>query len=1047
MEREIAITKTALKRPVTTIVLVLAAIFFGFRSYTNMGLELFPNVDIPVVSVTTILTGASPEIIDRDVTDVLEEQINTIAGIKNISSSSYEGRSVIGIEFVLERNIDDAAADVRAKVNLAQFNLPKDCEDPIVSKLDVGAFPVMNIAVKGGEDYRTRVHFVDKVMKPRLQTLSGVGSVDLVGFRDREIRVWLKPADLEAQGLTASDVANALQRRHLELPGGRIENDAQELSIRVEGEYATVEGLSQLVVKESSDGRLVRLRDVANVEDGFEDLRTGSFLNGNPVINVQVKKQQGVNEVDVCQRVKDSLKTLENVAPPGVEMIVSSDSSEFISRSMDGVENDLILGVILTALLMFVFLRSFRVTVVAIVSIPTSLISTFMLCKALGFTINNLTMLAMSLAVGMVIDNTIVVIENIFRHIEQGKPVRQAALVGAGQVGFAVLAGTATTLAVFVPVATMQGVIGRFFFSFGMTIVGTMLISLLVSLTLTPFMASHLMKRQTSEGALSRLLDMPMKALEALYRKILGWAVRFRFFTILIALCTFAAGIYMASLLGMDFAPKEDQSETAMQYELPIGVSVEESARLTRELSAIVQKQPEVTLVLATFGGGSGEEVHKGNLYIKLVGRKDRSVSVAQFEERLRRILAGYRDVMFQIQQGGGGPGSSDAEQTIQADTLEDLARVTTAMVRDLKAVPGLVDVNTDLRLTKPMVKIHINRGLTDSLGVDVKDIANEVNTYFGGADVSVFKADGNRYDINLKGAPENRLTTEDIGRITVKTATGEPVRLSALVDAEATVGPNVIKRYNRRYAAAVYANVVGGYSAGEATKDFQAVFDKYAPKDGSMATVVTGNTEMMMESMGYLVEAILIALIVVYIVMAIQFESFVHPLTVMFSLPLAFSGVFGIHLLTGTTINIMSMIGMILLVGIVVNNAILLVDFANQRRERGLNPVEAMLEAGPLRLRPIIMTAASTMISSLPIALALSEGSEFRQPMSLAVIGGMFTSTALTLVVIPVGYIWMEQLTEGLKRLFRAVTGRSKAVASPTEPPPMEMDSQEMFK
>ena len=343
--------------------------------------------------------------------------------------------------------------------------------------------------------------------------------------------------------------------------------------------------------------------------------------------------------------------------------------------------------------------------------------------------------------------------------------------------------------------------------------------------------------------------------------------------------------------LGMDFAPEEDQGETTLQYELPIGVSVEESARLTRELSAIVQQQPEVTLVLATFGGGSGEEIHKGDLYIKLVGRKQRAVSVAQFEERLRKLFAGYRDVMFQIQQGGGGPGGSDAEQTIQADTLDDLARVANATVDDLKDVPGLADVNSDLRLTKPMVKIHINRGLTDSLGVDVKDIANEVNTYFGGTDASVFKSEGNRYDINLKGAPQYRLTADDIGRITVKTPSGEPVRLSALVEAETTVGPNVIKRYNRRYAASVYANVVGGYSAGEATKDIQAAFDRHAPTDGSMATVVTGNAQMMMESMGYLVEAIIIALIIVYIVMAIQFESFLHPLTVMFSLPWPLAG------------------------------------------------------------------------------------------------------------------------------------------------------------
>lgn len=1016
MAKSIGITSFAVRRAVTTIVIVLAALYFGFQSYRKMGLELLPNADIPIVSVTTVLNGASPEVIDRDVTDVLEDQINTINGIKNITSTSYEGRSVVVIEFVLERDIDMAAADVRAKVNLAKYDLPEDCEDSIVDKFDISGEPVMTVGVSGGKNYNQRAMFADDVMRPQLQTISGVGSIDMVGFYDREIRIWLDPAKMDGYDLTASDIALAVGNRHLELPGGRIEAKTQEFSIRVEGEYADVDALSRLVVKEDQ-GKTVRLRDIGTVKDGLEDQRTGAFLNNKPVIALKVRKQQGENEVEVCRRVDEKLAQLKKAAPPGVEITVCSNTSEFIHRSMQGVQKDLFLGVLLTAMLMFFFLKNIRVTLVAIVSIPTSIISAFSICKAMDITVNNLTMLAMSLAIGMVIDNTIVVIENIFRHLEEGKTIREAALEGTGEVGFAVMAGTVTTIAVFYPVATMKGVIGRFFFCFGITIVTTMIISLIVSLTLTPFMASHLMKKSVKEGWLYHFLDAPMKWLESVYRTALKFAVNHRWITMLIALASFVGGIMMASTLGQDFAPDEDQGQTNLAYELPIGVSTGESERLTKELTEIILEQPETVLVLATYGSGAGEEINKGQLFIKLLPSSQREVGLAEYEDRLRVLLAGYRDVIFQVQQDG--PSGADAEQTLVADSLEELALVSGLMMKKIKATEGFADVSSDLRLTKPMVKVRVNRDLADSLGVDIRTIATEINSFFGGSDVAVFNADNNRYDIRIQALSEKRAAIDDLSRVKVRSASGEQIRLGTLLNIKEEKGPNLLKRYNRRYAATIGINTVGDLSAGEAVETMKEIYAEYAPDDGSMALATTGNSEMMRESFQYLIEAIIMALIIVYVVMAIQFESFLHPFTVMGSLPLAFSGVFGICMVLGMSIDIMTFLGMILLVGIVVNNAILLVDFANQQRELGLSPKEAMLEAGPLRLRPIIMTAASTMISSLPIALALSEGSEFRQPMSVAVIGGMFTSTLLTLLVIPVLYLIMDDITCWIKDTF----------------------------
>jgi HAE1 family hydrophobic/amphiphilic exporter-1 len=998
----------SLRHPVTVLILTIALLIFGTYSYVNMGVERMPNVEFPIVVVVTAMEGASPAIMDNDVTDVLEARINTIEGIKNISSSSYEGRSVIVVEFELDRNVDFAAADVRGKVSMAAGLLPDECGDPQVDKFDPSNMPIMNVAVEsdGRTDMKAISRYADSVVTERLQTVTGVGGVQLAGFRDREIRIWVNTDSLEAYGVTTKDIKNAVYDRHVELPAGRIETGTREYGIRLEGEYRSVAELSYVPVA-YRNGTIIRLRDVARIEDDFQDKRSESLYEGNPTIMMQVRKQKGANEVALAREVRRRIEELNETAPRGVRLVVVQDSSQFILRSMNGVLGDIILAVCLTSAIMFLFLRTFRATAVAVITIPVCLLGSLSVLYWMGITINNVSMMGMSLAVGMVVDATSVVMENISRHRSMGKSPVQAAKDGTGEVGFAVIAGAATTLAVFIPISFMGGMMGRFFNAFAITVAMTISISLLMSVTLTPFLCSHLLGRER-DGAAQRALEAPFALLERAYRGALAAAVRHRSGVIVSALLIFAAGMMTARTLGSEFVPNEDQGRLRIQMELPADSSLEVTERVMGEMIDVVKADPRVAYTYGVAGSGQGEEVYRGSLNIELIDKKRRESS-SVIMGQLRRRLVSFRDVDIKMGSWGG----SDITLVIQGPTSEALAEIGEKIKDDLaKNARGLVDITTDLQMNKPRINLDLNRALADDLGVSIRDLSDELNAWFGGVKSGSFNDGGYRYDIRIRADREMRDDPSQVRNTLVRTAGGQVIRADGLVTSSIGQSPNVIKRYNRQRSLQIGANVEG-ISPGEGIAIMQEVFRKYAPQDGTYNMVPAGDSENMRESFHYLSIALAFAILLVYIVMAIQFESFLHPFTVMFSLPLMTAGSFGLMYLGGIRVNVMSFMGLILLVGVVVNNAILLVDFINQLRGRGMKKVEAVVEAGPLRLRAILMTTVSTMIGNLPVALALSEGGEMRQPMSVAVIGGLFTSTMLTLFVIPVIYLIFDDVKD----------------------------------
>ncbi|HOO62431.1 MAG TPA: efflux RND transporter permease subunit [Synergistaceae bacterium] len=1005
------ITDTALRRPVTVLIGMIALLLFGYVSLTQMGIARMPDIDFPIVVVVTTMEGASPAIMDNDVTDVLEEEINSISGIEAITSYSYEGRAITVVEFELGRDIDGAAADVRDKVSIAQAQLPDEADAPTVQKYSPMDSPVLTLAVLGNAKEKEKTFFVDNVLKQQIQTVTGVGTVDLAGFRERQIRIWLDPNQLESRGLTATDVRRAIQAKHVELPAGRLETATTEFGIRVEGEYSSVESLAQLPLA-NRNGTVIRLRDVARVEDGFEELRSFATYNGEPAILVQVKKQRGANEVATAEKIRQRLEEIEGQIPEGIRLQIVGDESLFIRRSMEGVRSDILVAVGLTSLIMLLFLNTLRAMFVTVVTIPVCLLGSMLILRSMGITINNLTMMGLSLAVGMVVDATTVVLENIHHHLEHGEKPIPAASLGTSEVGFSVLGGSATTLAVFLPVAFMEGIIGRFFYDFGMTVAVTILMSLTLSLTLTPYLCSRLLR--ANRGWFGRVMDVPLGLLERGYAWLLGKAVRHRFITLVFAGGIFALGIFFASQLGSTFFPTEDNGEFTVSFELPTGSSLEESERIFRELDERLRKSSLVAYTYGTVGMGTGQEVNKGDISVELIPRNQRP-NAKEIMNEFRQQFSVYKDVIITLTTW-----DADVSITLVGNSTEELAALAETMKKDLARDNRLMDVTSSIQLENPRVVANINRELADDLGVSVRDLSTEIQAYFGGLKAGVFKDGGYRYDIQLQAEKNNRASLEDIERIIIPTHDGNLIRIADVVNLRKTVAPNVITRYQRQRSIEVQANVQG-ISTGEGTVLVEEAFARNAPENGSIQLLHTGSSKHQKQSFVSLINAIGASIILVYMVMAIQFESFIYPLMVMFALPLTTAGAFGLLLLTGQDMSVMSLMGIILLIGIVVNNAIILVDFAKQESARGANPLEAMLKAAPRRLRPILMTACSTMIAQIPLALGLSEGGEIRQPMAIAVIGGMFSSTLLTLLVIPAVYIIIGNTAERIAKFFRA--------------------------
>ena len=878
------ISDTSIKRPVTTITVMAAIVIFGWISFTRLGIDLFPEIDFPYVSVTTILQGASPEVIDNDVTDVLEEQIKTISGVKNIMSQSYEGYSQIVVEFELEKNVDIAAEEVRVKVNLAEMNLPRDVEKPIIDKFDIAALPIMWVSVYGDIQYSKLAYYADKVAKTELQSVMGVGNVQTSGLRQREIRVWLDPQKLKARGLSAVDVAWAIQNKHMEMPGGRIETNTQEFSIKVEGEYTSIEELGELVIVER-EGVLTSINDVGQVVDGSEDLRSVARFNGIPSIGLGIRKQSGSNTVAVAQAVNKRVTEMQKTVPAGIRIETAFDDSVYIKDSIQGVEFDILFGILLTAFIMFIFLRNIRPTFISVVSIPISLIGGFILMDALGFTVNFITMLAMSLSVGMVIDDTIVVMENIFRHVEEGQDKKKAASFGTTEVSLAVIAATSTIAAVFLPVAFMKGIIGRFFYQFAITVAMTIIISALVALTLTPFLSSRLLYHRPVQSRFYNTLEKVFKGLERSYRKRLEWAVMHRGSMVVIGLVTFIAAILLFPFLGTEFITQADEGRLMVRFEMPTGTSLQKTGIRLREIEGVLFSQPEVKSTFSVIGMGTGE-VNKAVVFVNLIAKKERIASQMDMMKRLRTLYKKYDDMILGVENVGivgSGERNANVQVVILGPSLDKLAEVSSKVLKDVKAQKGLVDVDSDLRLTKPDIKVHINRALANDLGVDVSAISNEIYTLFGGIEVAKFKDGGYRYKIRVKGLPDFRLSPSDLNRVAIRSSDGKMIDASNLINFQVGEGPNVINRFNRRRSVTIFANV-DGIPEGDGVKMVQQAIAKYLPDDPNWSTELIGSSQILQESFQYLLIALLTSIIIIYMILAIQFESFLHPFTILLS-------------------------------------------------------------------------------------------------------------------------------------------------------------------
>ena len=1009
----------AIKRPVFMTMVALALIVFGVIAFRSLAVDLFPKIDFPVVNITTKLIGASPEVMELDVTEVIEEAVNTISGVKSITSRSMEEFSIVTVEFYLERDVEQAAQDVRDKVASVRNRLPKDSEPPVIEKISPEDQPIVWIAVWGERSIRDLTHYADKVLKRDIEKIPGVGSVTMSGGRTRQVRIWLDRSKMNAAALTADDVKRALGAEHRELPGGRVENAHREYLVKTKGEFETPEAFNDMVIT-YRHGKLIRLRDIGYAEDGLEEERSITRFNGKPAVGLSVKRQSGENTVNVAERVK---RTVAAVQPPdGMRLDITFDQSKFILRSIEDVEIALVIGGILAILIIFVFLRSVRSTLISAVALPTSVIATFAFIKAFGFTLNMMTMLALSLSIGILIDDAIVVLENIYRRMEEGEPPLQAAREGASEIGLAVMATTFSIVAVFVPVAFMKGIVGKFFYEFGITVTVAVLVSLLVSLTMTPMLTSRYLRHTPRHGRIYMFLERIFEGMYTVYRPLLALALRHRWKVMLIATASVVAGVALFLVLGKEFLPAEDQGRYLVRLETPVELSLQKADSVMSRVDSAIQKRPEVQSTFYVTGSELAPEINKSRIYVNLKERKSRTINQLESMKQVRDGLAvshGLKSSVELIAMVGGGMRAVPIQLMVQGKDLEDLNRRTIAIKDEYSKVPGIVDADTSIETGKPEVRVRIDRASAANYGINAATIGSTVNTMIGGEIVGKYKdeKEGQRYDITARLLAPERQRPSQIEDLLVRSSTGELVPLKEVADIQTGEGPTVIMRYNRQRAATIFANTDKAKPMAEAMKQLDQIAQKGLSKEYSVRYV--GMADAMLDAFANIAFALVIAVIMVYMILASQFESFVHPFTIMFSLPVSFIGAMGLLLLTGERVNIYSLIGVIMLMGLVTKNAILLVDYTITLRGKGMGRDEALLKAGPVRLRPIIMTTAAMIFGMLPTALKIGEGAESRAPMAIAVIGGLITSTLLTLVVVPVAYTIVDDIESKFKKVF----------------------------
>ena len=1042
-------TQVSLKNPVFATMAMLAIVVLGLFSYQRLQVDQFPNIDFPVVVVTAEYPGASPEIIESEVTKKLEEGVNSIAGISALTSRSYEGQSVVIIEFQLHVNGRKAADDVREKVAAIRPSFRAEVKEPRVLRFDPSSRSIWSLAIlpdnKAGVKPLTAVeltNWTDQTLKKRLENVRGVGSVTLVGGTKREINIYLNPQAMDALGISAEQVAAAVRSENQDLPAGAIRSLAQERVVQIEARMKRPEDFNKIIVARKN-GSAIRVEQVARVADGAQEVDSLALYNGQRTLMLQVQKSQDDNTIAVVDGLKKAVEELSKTLPPGVKLEPINDSSRPIRVAVDNVRRTLFEGAGLTILIVFLFLNSWRSTIITGLTLPISIIGTFLFMNLFGFTINNITLMALSLCVGLLIDDAIVVRENIVRHVQMGKSAYDASMDGTKEIGLAVLATTLSIVAVFLPIGFMGGIVGKFFHEFGITIVAAVLLSMFVSFTLDPMLSSiwhdpsieahgrhgpPVTLYDKTIGRVTGLFDRATDAMSDGYQGILRWSLKHKLVTVGMAIAVFASSIFMVPLLGTEFVPKADFSETSLSFYTPVGSSLEVTESKAKQVEAIIREFPEVKYTLSTINTGNAAGKIYANVYVRLVDRKDRSRNVDQLSNILRERLKqvpGITVTHAGLLDAVGG--NKQVEFSLQGSDLKELERLAQLVMAKVRDVPGLVDLDSSVKPNKPTVSIDVKRDAASDLGLGVSQIATQLRTLVAGSTVGTWRAsDDQTYDVNVRLEPQARDTPQDIERLpfTVGTnadGTSRVIRLSQVATVKESTGSNQINRRDLTREVAINGNVFNR-SAGEVSTDIKTILDSVSFPPGYRYQF-GGSTKNMNESFAYAMSALVLAIVFIYMVLASQFKSFLQPLALMTSLPLTLIGVVLALLMFRSTLSMFSVIGVVLLMGLVTKNAILLVDFAIRSREDGLDRTDALLLAAKVRLRPILMTTLAMIFGMVPLAFALSEGSEQRAPMGQAVIGGVITSSLLTLVVVPVMYCYMDDLANWFLRLWRKPT------------------------
>ncbi|MCK6606284.1 MAG: efflux RND transporter permease subunit [Ignavibacteriaceae bacterium] len=1012
----------SIKRPVFTTMIVLAILVLGMFSFIQLNVDQFPDVDIPVVTVTTILPGAGPQQIETDVTKIIEDAVNPIAGVDHISSTSQEGVSIVIIQFKLEIKGEIAAQEVREKVAGVRSLMPDDIEDPVIKRYDPASQPILTLTVAGERSEKDMTTFTKDVVKKRLENISGVGSVDLVGGAEREILVELNAERLKAYNLSVNDVIQAVSSANVEVPGGNITKGDRQFILRTMGKFTAVKEFNSIVVV-SPQGENVYLSDIASIKDTTEEKTSITRLNGKQAVGLEIRKQSGSNTVQIAAAIKKTLEKMKTEVPSDIQITVAKDNSEFIRHSINDVLFDLIYGSLLAVIVIYFFLANIRATIISALALPTSIIGSFIFMYALGFTLNVMSLLALSLAVGLLIDDAIVVIENIYRHMAEGETPLEAAKTATEEIGLAVMAVTLTLVAVFVPVAFMPGIVGRFFYEFGITVSVAVLVSLFVAFSFTPMLSSRWLHKEDEElNKSGNILEKTLyyfnhffEWLSARYRRSLNWALRHRKTVVFVSIAIFLSSFYLMRFLGSEFFPSQDQGEFNVLINAAPGSSLEQTDKIARGLEKRIQEKEGVVNILTTIGAGN-DPVNKGTILVKLVSKNERGYSVKQFMKELRAgtLIAGA-NISFST------PGGPDGSQkpvifSVRGDDLEDL-KLLAAKVEDIvRKTPGAADVENSLENSKPEVKITLDRMKASALGVNPAMLATSVRAMVDGYDATKYQEGDEQYDVRVRLREQDRNSISNIGTLTVKSFKNDKngkamiIPVNSIAHITEGVGPSKINRYDRQKEIRIEANLEDKL-LGEVLNAVNAEV-KNLPMNPGYSVQVAGSGQTQAESFINILLALALAVIFVYIVLASQFESFVHPFSIMLALPMAIIGAILALLLARGSLSVMSLIGIIMLMGLVTKNGILLVDYINVLRERGMARFDAALQAGQTRLRPILMTTFAMIFGMVPVAFSFGEGSEFRSPMGQAVIGGLITSTLLTLYIVPVVYTIFDDLS-----------------------------------